>query len=376
MLATMVEHVIGIDPDRDRVTASVVDTATTGEQASAVFATTRRGYDQLLVWANQHTPARRAWAVEGAGSYGAGVASYLTSQDERVVEFNNPHPTRDGAKTDALDARRAARQVLGRSWPAVPRTRGQREALRVLETTRQGAQNARVTAINALKALVITAPIDLRDQLRDLNTTALVTKTSKFRSGRSSGNELASTKQAMRSLARRIKTLTTEIAELRASITALVETVAPQLLQQPGVGPITAAQVYIAWSHPRRCRTEAAFARLAGVAPLEASSGQRTRHRLNRYGDRTLNRALYIIAITRTRTCPRTRAYIAKRTTQGKTTREARRCLKRYIARHLYRLLENPPPTDRTNQNTPAATPATPCINNQTNHPENTILNT
>ena len=110
----MVEHVIGIDPDRDRITASVVDTATTGEQASAVFATTRSGYDQLLAWANQHTPARRAWAVEGTGSYGAGVANYLTSQDERVVEFNNPHPTRDGAKTDALDARRAARQVLGR----------------------------------------------------------------------------------------------------------------------------------------------------------------------------------------------------------------------------------------------------------------------
>ena len=340
-----------------------------------MFATTRRGYDQLLVWANQHTPARQAWAVEGTGSYGAGVASHLTSQDERVVEFNNPHPTRDGAKTDALDARRAARQVLGRPWPSVPRARGDREALRVLETTRQGAQNARVTAINALKALVITAPIDLRDQLRDLNTTALVTKTSKFRSGRSSGNELAATKQAMRSLARRIKTLTTEIAELRASITALVETVAPQLLQQPSVGPITAAQVYIAWSHPRRFRTEAAFARLARVAPLEASSGQRTRHRLNRYGDRTLNHALYIIAITRTRTCPKTQAYIAKRTAQGKTTRETRRCLKRYIARHLYRLLQNPPPTNGTNQNTPT-TPTTPSINNQTKHPENTILNT
>ena len=375
MLDTMVEHVIGIDPDRDRVTAAVVDTATTGEQATAVFATTRSGYDQLLKWANQHTPARRAWAVEGTGSYGAGVTTYLAARGELVAEFNDPTPTRDGAKTDALDARRAARQVLGRTWPAVPRTRGQREALRVLETTRQSAQNARVTAINALKALVITAPIDLRDQLRDLNTTALVTKTSKFRSGRSSGNELAATKQAMRSLARRIKTLTTEIAELRASIAELVTAVAPQLLQQYGIGPITAAQVYIAWSHPGRCRNEAAFARLAGVAPLEASSGQRTRHRLNRYGDRTLNHALYIIAITRTRTCPKTRAYITKRTSQGKTTREARRCLKRYIARHLYRLLENPPPTDGTNQNTPA-TPATPCINNQTNHPENTILNT
>ena len=374
MLATMVEHVIGIDPDRDRVTASVVDTATTGEQASAVFATTRRGYDQLLVWANQHTLPRRVWAVEGAGSYGAGVTGYLTSRDEWVVEFNNPHPTRDGAKTDALDARRAARQVLGRSWPAVPRTRGQREALCVFETTRQSAQNARVTAINALKALVITAPVDLRDQLRDLTTTALVTKCRAFRLGSAPINELAATKRAMRSVARRIKALTTEIAELRTSIAELVETVAPQLLQQPGVGPITAAQVYIAWSHPGRCRNEAAFARLAGVAPLEASSGQRTRHRLNRYGDRTLNHALHTIAITRTRHCPKTRAYIAKRTNQGKTVREARRCLKRYIARHLYRLLENPPtpqPT-KTSQNPAAPTGDTRTLTT----PKNTILKT
>ena len=375
MLATMVEHVIGIDPDRDRVTAAVVDTATTGEQASAAFATTRRGYEQLLEWANQHTPARRAWAVEGAGSYGAGVTSYLASQDEWVVEFNNPHPTRDGAKTDALDALRAARQVLGRSWPAVPRTRGQREALRVLETTRHSAQNARVSAICALKALVITAPVDLRDQLRDLTTTALVTKCHAFRPGHSP-SELAATKTAMRSIARRIRTLAAEIAELRTSIAELVETVAPQLLQQHGIGPITAAQVYIAWSHPGRCRNEAAFARLAGVAPLEASSGQRTRHRLNRYGDRTLNQALYIIAITRTRICPKTLAYIAKRVSQGKTTREARRCLKRYIARNLYRLLENPPtpPPTKTSQKT-SQNPAAPTGDTRTpTTPKNTIL--
>ena len=122
-------------------------------------------------------------------------------------------------------------------------------------------------------------------------------------------------------------------------------TVAPQLLQQPGIGPITAAQVFIAWSHPRRCRNEAAFARLARVAPLEASSGQHTRHRLNRRGDRQLNQAIHTIAISRSRYCPKTRAYIAKRTSEGKTTRETRRCLKRYIARQLYRLLENPPPS-------------------------------
>ena len=126
-------------------------------------------------------------------------------------------------------------------------------------------------------------------------------------------------------------------------IRRIVETVAPQMLDQTGVGPISAAQVYIAWSHPGRFHNEAAFARLAGVAPLEASSGQNTRHRLNRRGDRQLNRALHTIAVTRARTCPHTQAYIAKRIREGKTPREARRCLKRYIARQLYRLLQHPP---------------------------------
>ena len=333
MLATMVDHVIGIDPDRDRVTASVVDTSTTGEQATAVFQTTRLGYDRLLKWADQHTQtADRVWSVEGTGSYGAGVTTYLAARGELVVEFNDPAPTRDGAKTDALDAR----QVLGRPWPSVPRARGDREALRVLETTRKGAQTARVAAICELKALVVTAPIDLRDQLRGLNTAALVAKCSAFRIRPASVNELTATKQAMRSVARRIRALATEITELKTPIAELVTAVAPQLLQQYGIGPVTAAQVYIAWSHPGRCRSEAAFARLAGVAPLQASSGQQTRHRLSRYGDRQLNRAIHTIAITRARDCPKTRAYIAKRISQGKTTREARRCLKRYIARHLY----------------------------------------
>ena len=365
MLDTMVEHIIGIDPDRDQVTASIVNTSTTGELASARFGTTRVGYTQLLEWANRHTQAtERAWVVEGAGSYGAGAAGYLTDCDEWVIEFDHPtHPaTPDGAKTDTLDARRAARQVLGRPWPAVPRARGDREALRVLETTRRGAQTARVAAINELKALLVTAPIDLRDQLRGLTTTALVTKClmlrpgpqppneltatkQALRPGPQPPNELTATKQALRSLARRIRAVTTEKTELTETITQLITTLAPQLLAQPGIGPITAAQIYIAWSHPRRCRNKAAFARLASVAPLEASSGQHTRHRLNRRGNRQLNQAIHTIAITRTRHCPKTQAYIQKRTSQGKTTRETRRCLKRYIARQLYRLLENPPPT-------------------------------
>ena len=166
-----------------------------------------------------------------------------------------------------------------------------------------------------------------------------------LRPPQSPDEELAATKQALRSIARRIKTLTEETDQLEAAIRPLISAAAPQLLDQPGVGPITAAQIYIAWSHHGRCRNEAAFARLGGVAPLEASSGQTTRHRLNRRGDRNLNRALHTIAITRSRHCPHTQAYIAKRISEGKTTREARRCLKRYIARQLYRLLQHPPTT-------------------------------
>ena len=159
-----------------------------------------------------------------------------------MVEFNDPAPTRDGAKTDALDARRAARQVLGRPWPSVPRARGDREALRVLETTRKGAQGARVSAINQLKALVVTAPVDLRDQLRGLSTTALVAKCSAFRIPPASVNELTATKQALRSTARRIRNLNNEIAELKTPIAELITAAAPQLLQQFGIGPVTAAQ--------------------------------------------------------------------------------------------------------------------------------------
>ena len=250
----------------------------------------------------------------------------------------------DGSKAykSAIDARRAAREVLGRQDLAVPRARGRREALRALESTRRGAQTARTAAINELKALIISAPVDLRDQLRGLTTAAQVAKCAAFRLPAAPLDELTATKQALRSLAPRIKTLTTEAADLQTSIRGLVEAVAPHLLDQPGVGPITAAQIYIAWSHPGRCRNEAAFARLAGVAPLEASSGQNTRHRLNRRGDRQLNRALHTIAVTRSRYCPHTQAYIAKRTAEGKTPREAQRCLKRYIARQIYRLLQHP----------------------------------
>ena len=131
-----------------------------------------------------------------------------------------------------------------------------------------------------------------------------------------------------------------------ARLLTIVEDIAPGLTSRYGVGPVSAAQAIVSFSHPGRCRSEAAFAALAGTSPVPASSGQTVRHRLNRGGDRALNRAIHAIALVRMRSCPRTRAYIARRTAEGKTAREIRRCLKRYIARELYRQLTrtmNPP---------------------------------
>jgi len=147
----------------------------------------------------------------------------------------------------------------------------------------------------------------------------------------------------LRSLAHRIEAATAEADELERELLGHVRAAAPRLLDEPG-GPIVAAQLLVSWSHPGRVRSEAAFARLAGVAPIPASSGQTTRHRLSRGGDRQLNRALHTIVLHRRQHDPQTRDYIARRIAEGKSRRDATRLLKRYLARHLYRLLQNQEP--------------------------------
>ncbi|MCH8992319.1 MAG: IS110 family transposase [Acidobacteria bacterium] len=347
MLAELVDHVIGVDPDRDRITAVIIDAATKGVVDQIEAPATPTGYRAVVKWADSWSVAEsRVWSIEGAGSYGAGLCATLQDGGEWVVEFDHPggRSDKDGAKSDGLDAARAARELLGRSHYSTPRSRGQREALRALTVTRRGAQHARVSAINELKALIVTAPVKLREELRGLTLTSLIGRCSRLRPGGGSDVELAGTKQAMRLLARRVSYLTDEVNTIDAELERIVTDMAPQLLDEFGVGPVSAAQIIISWSHPGRCRNEAAFARLAGTAPLPANSGQtQDRHRLSRGGDRHLNRALHTIVLTRARSHPDTRAYIDRKTSQGKTSREARRCLKRYLARHLYRLLENPP---------------------------------
>jgi transposase len=209
---------------------------------------------------------------------------------------------------------------------------------------RDGAVNARRAGLCQLRDLIVTAPEPLRSELRPLTRSRLLKRLRAVRPSRHVDVELRGTLRALRSLARRIEQLTAEERELETEIATLTRELAPQLLDEPGVGSLAAAQLLLSWSHPGRVRSEAAFARLAGCAPIPASSGQTIRYRLDRSGDSQLNRALHMILVSRRRWHQPNIDYIARRRQDGKTTREANRCLKRYLARNLYRLLEHGPP--------------------------------
>jgi transposase len=220
------------------------------------------------------------------------------------------------------------------------RRRGDREALRVLLTTRRNAVTAWTQTVSQLKALIVSAPEELRAELRGRGTKAQITYCAALRERPTRSLEHQMTARALHATARRCQLLRSEINQHQHDLHTLVVAIAPWLLELPGVGPITAAQILISWSHAGRWRSEAAFAAQAGTSPIPASSGQTRRYRLNRRGDRQLNHALHTIAIVRMRDDPLTRAYVQRRTTQGKNPREIRRCLKRIIARQLYKLLE------------------------------------
>jgi transposase len=341
MLAEQVDGVIGVDTHRDTLTAAAV-TRLGGVLAQTTTSADAAGYRQLLDFAHAHLPGRRCWAVEGTGSFGAGLAEFVQQHGERVVEVGRPKrpASRSGAKSDALDAVRAAREALGQDHLATPRRRGEREALRVLLTTRRCATRARVAATGQLKALIVGAPEELRAELRGRSTAKQIQHCVGLRARPTRSLEHRATVRALRATAQRIQALAAEADQLQAELAVLVQALAPWLLEIPGVGPLSAAQVLASWSHAGRFRSEAAFAALAGTNPIPASSGQVTRHRLNRSGDRQLNRALHTILLVRLRTDPDTRAYMARRTAEGKSRRDAKRCLRRVIARQLFRLLE------------------------------------
>lgn len=348
MLSEIVDVVIGVDTHKHTHTAAVVSTTGAALEHSTE-STDPDGYAALVELADRHG-GLRAWAVEGANGYGAGLARFLAERGECVIELDRPaRPARrHGATSDEIDAVRAAREALAREHLAQPRCDGERAALSVRLTARRSAVDASTTAQRQLHALIVAAPETLRGRLRGKPTTEMVRICTRLRADARWDTMTRETAVVLRTLARRISDLDAEARGHERAILGLVRMWRPDLLDQLGIGPIIAATVLCAWSHPGRLRSDAAFAMLAGTAPIPASSGLTNRHRLNRSGDRQLNRAIHTIVLSRLRFDPATRAYAERRRAQGRTDREIKRCLKRYITRQLYRQLENPPtPLDR-----------------------------
>ena len=310
--------------------------------AAHCFATTPSGYAHLEQWATT-LGTIAAFGVEGTGSWGAGLVRHLRATQRRVIEVNRPDRSarRRQGKSDTLDAEAAARAVLAGTATAQPKAAdGNVELIRTLMVTRRSAMKARTQTVNQLGALLVTAPAELREQLRSTATKRLVDIATGWRPGAAPHTTLQVTKLAMRSLARRYQQLNDEITILDRHLARLTEQAAPQLVAVKGLGTQTVAALLVAaGDNPDRMRSESAFAHLCGAAPIPASSGKVQRHRLNRGGDRQANWALYILAVTRMAWDPATRAYVNRRVADGKTKKEIIRCLKRYIAREIYQLL-------------------------------------
>jgi transposase len=338
--------VIGVDTHRDTHTAAVCDRA---GQALAVrqFTADPDGYAALLAWARLQAGASgRVWAIEGTRHYGLGLARYLAAagEDAEEIDASKHAGKRRNGKSDAIDSIRAARELLARPAPKPMRADGDREALRLLMCDRDNAVASAKTARTLLTSVIVTAPADVREQLRHIPRDRRATLCAALTSPPQADRQTRVLYQTFARLGQRITTLARTAADLEKQISALVEELTPGLVAaEAGLGALTAAQLLLSYSHHGRIRSEAAFGMLSGTAPVPVSSGRTDRHRLNRLGDRQLNRALQVIAVARMRSDPRTQAYVQRRLAEGKTLREIRRCIKRYLARHLYRALQNQP---------------------------------
>jgi transposase len=332
------EVVLGVDTHKDAHAAALC-TPLGQVIGTSSFPATAAGYRELLAWARRHGEVRRA-GVEGTGSWGAALSRFLAGAGVRVVEVNRPDRAgrRRRGKTDTVDAEAASIAVIsGRATAVAKSCDGAVEQIRVYKVAKDSAVKARRQAINQLKAILVTADPALRESLAGLSTARLITRCASLHEQPGITGAVTFT---LAGLARRIRALDAEISALLTRITELVEAAAPALLEEHGVGADSAAVLLVtAGDNPGRLRGEGAFAALCGVSPVEASSGKTTRHRLNRGGDRQANAALHRIAIVRLRDQAESRAYLARRAGEGKTKREAIRCLKRYIARDLFKII-------------------------------------
>lgn len=355
MAADEIAVIGGIDTHTDLHQAAVIDTV--GRHlATAAFPTTPDGYRKLLDWLCSHGELL-AVGLEGTGAYGAEIARLLTANGVTIVEVDRPDrkARRDNGKSDPVDAYAAATAVLSGRASGIPKARnGVVEAIRTLRVARSSAVKARTQTINQIRNLIVTAPAAIRERLRGLATSELIDTLARSRPTGDLANPEHAARVTLRRLARRHQRLSEEITEADADLGPLVTRAAPSLVALPGVGPETAGQLLItAGDNPDRLRSEASFAHLCAAAPVPASSGRTHRHRLNRAGDRQANRALHTIVLVRMRYDQRTREYVARRTTEGMAKKDIMRCLKRFVAREIYRHL--PRPSLTTKQLTQAA---------------------
>jgi transposase len=305
--------------------------------------TTPAGYGRLLRWAQAFGDETPRFGIEGTGAYGAGLARHLRRAGCTVIEINRPNrQTRHArGKSDPIDADAAARAVLSGEASSVPKSDEDRVSMiRTLRVARRSAVQSTTQISNQVKGLIVTAPAELREQLRLLSGHDLIETLAGLRPG-SITTPTAAAKMALRVLARRHQHLGDEIATLNVELERLTQEVAPELCALKGVGPdVAGALLVAAGDNPERLRSEASFAHLCGVAPLPASSGKTTgRHRLNRGGNRQANNALWRIVIGRLRWHQPTKDYVARRTAEGLSKKEIIRCLKRYVAREVFRLI-------------------------------------
>lgn len=338
MASTRRNVIGGVDTHGATHHAAALNAATGKLLEDQEFPATPSGYRQLLDWLAGFGVVMRV-GVEGTGSYGAGLCRYLTEQNVCVIEVDRPNrrERRRHGKSDPVDAIAAARAVLAETATTVPKQHtGAVEAIRVLHTTRASAVKARTVTLNQIKALIVTAPDDLRTTLTGLTRGELLARCARLRTT-TPHDATTATRLALRTLARRAQALTTEIRAADKHLAALINKTAPATHAILGAGTEVTAQLLItAGENAARITNEAALARLCGTAPIPASSGATTRHRLHRGGDRQANKAIYTIVFNRLRWHTPTRAYATRRTAEGKTKKEIIRCLKRYAVREIY----------------------------------------
>jgi transposase len=327
----------GVDTHADVHVAAALDPIG-GLLGVAEFPATPAGYACLLGWLGGFGTVCLV-GIEGTGSYGAGLARHIAAAGVRVVEVDRSdrQDRRRAGKSDPLDAVSAARAALSGRAAGAPKGRdGQVEAIRALMVAKRTARSERIQTINQARSLIVTGPDDLRARFAGHSADNLVAELASLRP-RPGSMVRYHTLLSLRELGRRAQFLDAQLERLDELIVPLVTARAPGLLGLYGVGHDTAAKLLIAaGDHPERLRSEAAWAHLCATAPIPASSGKVTRHRLNPGGDRQANHALYRIVITRMSSHPPTRAYVDRRSKEGLSKKEIIRCLKRYVAREVY----------------------------------------